>query len=418
MAPRKIIIDTDPGCDDILSLLLALSADPEELEILLISVCFGNVDVECCLRNVVALFHVLDLERKWRIDNGRPAGFGALGACCPVVAVGATEPLEGTVLEYDYFHGMDGLQGVHETAPHLSPKEMWSHLFTSTEHGEAIPELPPNFTPSSQPAHKEILSILRAHPADTITIVATGPLSNLALAAAEDPETFLKAKEVVVMGGTLEIEGNVTPAAEFNQYACPVSAARIYALTSPRPSSTMPKCIDLPAYPEVLSRKLNLTMLPLDITTFHLLSFDAFHAATKDCVLEGSPLAEWVGTFLGATFKHMQTLFAETRPQDVHLSLHDPMTIWYVLTREMQPDGWVIREDVDVRVETQGHWTRGMSVVDRRRWKAEEDLSLPVRKHDRGVWLHKGHGNRVRVAMDSRWKGEILGEEMMRRIFG
>lgn len=211
--------------------------------------------------------------------------------------------------------------------PHLTPAESWKSLFDvaassgNDDEAEAAREIQASkapFTPSQLPAHEEMLRLLRESEPDTITIVAIGPMTNLALAAAADPETFLRAKEVVVMGGAVEHTGNVeqppppihppplppgipippfnlikapdtpsrrslnlrnqmTPVAEFNTYADSIAAARVYALTSPNPKTTMPPVPPAPpgkqsaeppppflkAYPEKLSRRLKVKLFPL-----------------------------------------------------------------------------------------------------------------------------------------------------------
>lgn len=194
--------------------MLAFSAAPEELQVLLVSLTYGNIDVENCLRNAISLVHHAEKEIEWRSKQGKAKGFDALRACKPIIAVGAGEPLADQRMMADYFHGIDGLGGIHGTHPHLTPAETWKHLFESSKTDESlvreVQEHPGRlFQPSQAPAHEEILRVLRENEKDTVTIVAVGPLTNLALAAAQDPETFLKVKEVVVMGGTIDEVGNV-----------------------------------------------------------------------------------------------------------------------------------------------------------------------------------------------------------------
>lgn len=102
VANRKIIIDTDPGVDDILALLLAFAG--EGVETLLVSLTYGNVEVEKCLKNVVSLFHTIDKEIQWRKSKGRAPGFEALrGSSRPLVAIGAEKPLADQLMMADYF---------------------------------------------------------------------------------------------------------------------------------------------------------------------------------------------------------------------------------------------------------------------------------------------------------------------------
>ncbi|KAK3056205.1 hypothetical protein LTR09_002712 [Extremus antarcticus] len=108
MAPRKIIIDTDPGVDDILAILLACAALPSELEILLISATYGNIDVQSCLRNVVSLFYHIEKEIAWRRSVGREPGFDAMRKSKPIVAVGPDHPLMDQKLMADFFRKLRG----------------------------------------------------------------------------------------------------------------------------------------------------------------------------------------------------------------------------------------------------------------------------------------------------------------------
>ncbi|PGH07978.1 DNA glycosylase [Blastomyces parvus] len=452
MPPSKVIIDTDPGVDDILALLLALSSRSEEIEVKLISLTFGNIDIRSCLRNVVSLFHTIERELKWRREHGKPEGFESLKTCKPTVAVGANRPLEDEVMMADYFREAFYIH------PHLTPEQTWeSVFFPSTQNGTAAAAAaaaaeaaldPPQhslFIASKKPAHLEMLQILKENDPETVTIVAIGPLTNLAMAAAEDPETFLRAKEVVVMGGAIDEPGNVTPTAEFNTYADPAAAARVFALTSRRPASTMPPTNprlpthQLPAYPATLSKQLTLKLFPLDITHQHNLTRGHFYAKVRPLATatatttttHSSPLAEWLSIILEHSFATLDALHPGHDGDKASLSLHDPLCVWYALTGGNQPQphqqqqegggggggGWQpsAGSPEDIRVETTGQWTRGMCVVDRRsRKRRDDDL---VSFSDNGHWLSNVSGNRV-VRMVESPGAAGFGGEMLDRIFG
>ncbi|KAF2131567.1 nucleoside hydrolase [Dothidotthia symphoricarpi CBS 119687] len=457
MAPNKIIIDTDPGVDDVLAMLLAFSAKPEELEILMLSLTFGNVEVQNCLRNVVTLFHHIEKERAWRKANGRPEGFETLNARKPIVAIGAEEPLAEHMMVADFFHGIDGLGGIHTSHPHLSPAETWKSLFLPTPENlspeeaaalEAVKTQHSLFTPTLKPAHEVMLELLRENDPDTITIVAVGPLTNLAIAAAKDPETFLKVKEVVVMGGAVDAPGNpppldrlyspeqpdtplrrrlnlrnqMTPGAEFNTYADSVASARVFALTSRNPKSTMPPVLSgnakeqLPPYPENLSRRLKLKLFPLDTTESHLLPSTLFKTHTTTPPIAGSPLAEWSTHFLTSTFAKNLSLNSALDPAQIGLQLHDPLTIWYALSAA--DPKWIFKTE-DIRVETAGQWTRGCCVVDRRGRPVSEgvgDVDVDA-VGDAGGWRDARRGNRIDWCTASPGV-DVFAGVLLERVFG
>ncbi|KAH7095855.1 Inosine/uridine-preferring nucleoside hydrolase domain-containing protein [Paraphoma chrysanthemicola] len=431
MAPNKIIIDTDPGVDDVLAMLLAFSASPEELDILMLSLTFGNVEVQNCLRNVVTLFHHIEKERAWRKENGRPVGFETLDVRKPIVAVGAEEPLAEHMMVADFFHGVDGLGGIHHSHPHLSPEETWKTLFKPPPNDlapedlkalQAVKEKHSLFTPSLKPAHEVMLELLAENEPDTITIVAVGPLTNLAIAAAKDPETFLRVKEVVVMGGAVDAPGNMTPGAEFNTYADSVASARVFALTSANPRLTMPPVLkdntkqQLPPYPEKLSRRLTLKLFPLDITEPHLLPASLFTKHTTNPAISSSPLTTWTTLFLHSTFAKNASLNPHHDPANHGLQLHDPLTIWYALSAANPK--WEFKTE-DLRVETSGQWTRGCIVADRRGRPVKEGTGGLDQEvvGDAGGWGDKRRGNRV--SWCTRSPGvDVFAGELLERVWG
>ncbi|RDW85345.1 hypothetical protein BP5796_03670 [Coleophoma crateriformis] len=222
---KKIIIDTDPGVDDVLALLFTLS-HPAELDVQLVSLSFGNVSLKDCFRNAATVFNALN-------TLGLP-GPHAVPRTSPVnLAIGHDKPLlAADVVDASQFHGADGLGGTHETHPQYTAQRWLLDFERSSPPTTAVDDLKKGYTVLPREASEEILHLLRTNEPDTITIVAIGPLSNIAKAALLDPETFSCVKEIVVMGGVVEQDGNATPFSEFNAFADPEAAAVVFATTN------------------------------------------------------------------------------------------------------------------------------------------------------------------------------------------
>lgn len=158
----------------------------------------------------------------------------------------------------------------------------------------------------------------------------------------------------------------------------------------------------------------------------HLLPSNTFFDVATPLGEGGSPLANWCGHFIAATYRKMEELHregegGERRSQDVHLSLHDPMCVYYVLTRNEDfalEDKWQFWKNRDIRVEAAGQWTRGMCIVDRRtRRMAGEEEELVVGDVD--GWLHGSLGNRVNQVVKSPEGAEHeLAHWLVGRVFG
>ena len=183
MSARKIIIDTDPGQDDAVALLLAL-ASPNDLEVLGITCVAGNVPLELTQKNARMICEVA-------------------GRSDVPVHAGCDAPLSRPLVTAEHVHGKTGLDG----------PELWEPQLQLTE-GHAV-----DF----------IIHSLRRHAPGTVTLCPLGPLTNIATAFQKAPDIVSRVKEVVLMGGAYFEVGNVTPAAEFNIYVDPEAAKVVFS---------------------------------------------------------------------------------------------------------------------------------------------------------------------------------------------
>lgn len=183
---RKIIIDTDPGQDDAVAILLALASP--ELEVLGLTAVAGNVPLPLTQKNARIV-----CELAGRSD-------------VPVFA-GCDAPLSRKLVTAEHVHGKTGLDGPQLTDPTMPLQDTHAVDF--------------------------IIDTLRAEPESTVTLCVLGPLTNIATAFRRAPDIIPRVQEIVLMGGAYFEVGNITPTAEFNIYVDPEAAAEVFAAGAP-----------------------------------------------------------------------------------------------------------------------------------------------------------------------------------------
>jgi purine nucleosidase len=275
---KKVILDVDPGSDDALALAIALF-DPA-IEVVAVTAVGGNVSPDQATRNIQAVIEQLD-----------PPRWPRLGV--------ASLPDDGLPANMINLYGSDGLGNAQFAVAELAHRH---------------------------PSEKVITDEVRAAP-DEITIIALGPLTNVARAILREPTTPIG--QMVMMGGTLHGPGNVTPAAEFNIFCDPASARAVFR--SP----------------------ITKTLVPLDVTSQVTLTYDFLSALPDD----SSRAGRFLRRVLPFTFRaYRQTMGLEG------IFVNDTVA----LIAALHPELFEV-EMAAADVELSGELTTGATVFDRRR---------------------------------------------------
>jgi len=280
MKKRKIIIDCDPGQDDAVMLLLALAC-PDEFDILGITAVAGNVPLDLTQRNARIMCEL------------------AGNTDVPVLA-GCEKPMRRKLITAENVHGKTGIDGIDIYQP-------------------AMPL-------QAQHAVDFIIETLLDADNDSITLVPTGPLTNIAQAIARQADILPKIKEIVLMGGAMREGGNTTPCAEFNILVDPDAAQIVMHCGRP------------------------LTIVPLDVTHQALV--------TRERIEQLRGLNSPVGTAIVGMLEFFNRFDSEKYGSG-GAPLHDPCTIAYVLKPELFKG-----KLCNVEVETGSPLTMGHTAVD------------------------------------------------------
>ena len=277
---RRLIIDCDPGQDDAVNLLLAFSAR-DRFDLLGITCVGGNAPLELTQRNARLL--------------------ADLAGCTDMpVFAGCDRPLVRELITAAHVHGATGLDGV----------ELWE----------------PSTPLAPQHGVQFLVEAVRAAPDSTVTLVATGPLTNIALALAMAPDIAGKIEEIVIMGGAMREGGNITPSAEFNFFVDPHAAARVFACGVP------------------------IAVFGLDVTHQLLCTPERLARIGAIGGRVATAVQDWLGFF---------NRFDSAKYASPGAPLHDPCTMAYLIKPEL-----FSLKACAIAIETQSPLTLGHSAVD------------------------------------------------------
>jgi inosine-uridine nucleoside N-ribohydrolase len=289
------MVDCDVGVDDALALILAFHSS--ELDVKAVTGVNGNVPLEQVFENIQKVLSLIQPKNK------------------PLIAKGADQPLKGKPIYAHSVHGKDGLGGA--KIDRKEGKEWWQSY--------------------AGPADELITKMARQYP-DEMTLIAIGPLTNLALAIQKDPGGMRKLKEIVIMGGAVRTGGNITSHAEFNIFSDPLAANIVFG------------------------SQLLITLVPLDVT--HQVSLTPEWMEQRV-----TPINNSFSKFAIEATGYESTLHQFRNKELIHL--HDPLAVGVVIDPDL-----VKKEKLSLTVETQEGEYFGKIVEGRR--GSDMDVCLAV----------------------------------------
>lgn len=288
---QKIIIDTDPGHDDALAIILAEKS--KIFNIMAITTVAGNSTIQNTTNNARFILDLIDSDTK--------------------LYSGAKKPLKQELIQA-VVHGDSGLDGIK-----IAKQEKLTNEATN-----------------------KIIQIIKNNPKE-VTILALGPLTNIAQAFTKEPSIIPLIKEVIIMGGAINVPGNKNRVAEFNLFVDPEAADIVF------------------------KTNIKKVLVPLDLCNSVFFSLKDFEK------LKGTSLCQPVYSMMEKYIKGIYT-FERTKGA----IMYDPVAAYFLIN----PLAFTITE-MDVQIETQGNLTRGMTVADKRLWGAKKMNVLVTQSLDK-----------------------------------